>query len=179
MRSPFLGASVRPVANWPLRILAALALAAAAASPASADVYSVDFSLADGERVSGLQLEIDSKAIPGGFLGARDAVSCTANPEIDGLFAFNHCDSSAKYGCRSDGQLNAAFVSLKEFEGPLRLFTCEFDAATRRPESDEFVVRVVAANVAAGEGRVVATTARAAASSVRAASRAIRGEVQR
>ncbi len=109
----------------------AAAAAPAAAEPAKAGgpARTIGFELVEPNPVGALQYDVVYTG-NGRFVGDADAVACET--KIEGaLSSYNHIPG--------DKTLRAAFVSVKGFQGPLRVSDCKFEGDAK---PDDFQVTV-------------------------------------
>jgi hypothetical protein len=103
--------------------------AAAAASKPAGPGRNVGFELVSTAPVGALQYDVDYVG-EGRFIGDADAVACET--KIEGaLSSYNHIVGEKK--------LRAAFVSVKGFNGPLRISNCQFQGAVK---AEDFKITV-------------------------------------
>jgi hypothetical protein len=105
--------------------------AAAPAAPAAGagGTHTVAFELKEDKTVGALQIDVEYKGA-GRFVGDADGVACETLVE-GALSSYNHITG--------DKMLQAAFVAVKGFTGPLKFSQCKFDGT---PKADDFKITV-------------------------------------
>jgi hypothetical protein len=119
-----------------------------AGSCVQADRYEIDFSITGDRAIGALQVDVNYLCTLGGIVGSADAAGCKLAPGLNVVAAFNDKDSK---GACSRGTLSAALIFPAGIVAPRLLFTCEFEATGRPPETPDFEVAVVAVSDPRGQ----------------------------